>query len=543
MNGTVFTLWLGDAMNRAARPFIPAVSLTRESDGKMYIRFDGGIKRLEELTNRWYRLRVKFNPITKTASLWLDYRLLFSRLPLSASTSFTPAISMAAGPAAANGILIDDIDVRVLGSDYIPAPFNRLFNDNFEMDLQNSGWSHSGTGNLDKAYTLKLKRMNGEEVLTVKRFNLPSNYPFDVSDKPFEIKYNNDMENGATHYIPTTSEPDRGPYAASSFSTPAPSTLSTGSTQRSSSKSTGMIDTYYLYSHDGKLMAEYDHNGNAVKYYLYMGSRLIAEYQPDTNKYYYYMSDQINSTRIVTDENGDVVYSEAYGPYGDVQKTWTKTYEPKLKFSGKEREVYSDLDYFGARYYDSNRYRFISVDPIINKEEALTNPQMWNLYTYSRNNPITYFDPDGRISESMGRHEYTVAEHLGKASNDPVTRMFAKEVAISAITAGIAGVAVRWSGRGIRWIQKARKARKLVKNSKFVRDGRSLVSWMKNIEKSGKTLTKAQADKIVKQAKKYGVKIRLDRGHLDTKWTGPHLNIGKKGNIHVKVPKDYVLPD
>jgi len=36
------------------------------------------------------------------------------------------------------------------------------------------------------------------------------------------------------------------------------------------------------------------------------------------------------------------------------------------------------------------------VDPIINKKEALFNPQLWNLYAYCRNNPITYFDIDGR---------------------------------------------------------------------------------------------------------------------------------------------------
>jgi RHS repeat-associated protein len=114
------------------------------------------------------------------------------------------------------------------------------------------------------------------------------------------------------------------------------------------------------------------------------------------------MSDQINSTRIITDDAGSVVYSEAYGPYGDVQKTWTKTYDPKQKFSGKEREGYSELDYFGARYFDNNSYRFISVDPIINKEEALSNPQLWNLYAYCRNNPITYFDPDGAKYEVQG---------------------------------------------------------------------------------------------------------------------------------------------
>jgi RHS repeat-associated protein len=108
------------------------------------------------------------------------------------------------------------------------------------------------------------------------------------------------------------------------------------------------------------------------------------------------MNDQINSTRIITNGSGNVVFSEAAGPYGDIQKTWTNTYDPRLKFSGKEREGYSDLDYFGARYYDHKSYRFNSVDPIINKEEALSNPQLWNLYAYCRNNPITFVDPDGR---------------------------------------------------------------------------------------------------------------------------------------------------
>jgi len=41
------------------------------------------------------------------------------------------------------------------------------------------------------------------------------------------------------------------------------------------------------------------------------------------------------------------------------------------------------------------------VDPIINKEETLVNPQAWNLYAYCKNNPITYFDPDGRSETAL----------------------------------------------------------------------------------------------------------------------------------------------
>jgi len=156
--------------------------------------------------------------------------------------------------------------------------------------------------------------------------------------------------------------------------------------------------TYYIHSFDGKLLAEYDGTGACVKDYIYMGNRLIAEYQPATNKTYYYTSDQINSTRIVTDSSGNVVYSAAFDPYGGMQKQWVNTYQPSLKFSGKERESQSELDYFGARYYDHLNYRFLSVDPVINKDEALGNPQLWNLYSYCRNSPLTFFDPDGRDS-------------------------------------------------------------------------------------------------------------------------------------------------
>jgi len=127
-----------------------------------------------------------------------------------------------------------------------------------------------------------------------------------------------------------------------------------------------------------------------------MGNRLIAEYRVQEGKYYYYTPDQINSTRIVTNDSGAVVYAAAHDPFGGVQKTWTSSYDPVLKFSGKERDAESGLDYFGARYYDKTQYRFISVDPVMAKNDAIDDPQLWNLYSYCRNNPITFLDPNGK---------------------------------------------------------------------------------------------------------------------------------------------------
>lgn len=65
------------------------------------------------------------------------------------------------------------------------------------------------------------------------------------------------------------------------------------------------------------------------------------------------------------------------------------------KFTGKERDSESGLDYFGARYYGSALGRFSSPDPE-QASASLFNPQLWNGYSYSINNPLAYKDPDGR---------------------------------------------------------------------------------------------------------------------------------------------------
>ena len=59
--------------------------------------------------------------------------------------------------------------------------------------------------------------------------------------------------------------------------------------------------TYYFYDSGGKLLSEYDGAGTCVKDYLYLGGKMIGEYVPSASSYYYYASDQINSTRLVTD--------------------------------------------------------------------------------------------------------------------------------------------------------------------------------------------------------------------------------------------------
>jgi RHS repeat-associated protein len=188
---------------------------------------------------------------------------------------------------------------------------------------------------------------------------------------------------------------ERAALRTSAEKASASTATDTGSDNVTKTFSAGTGGSYYIYSFDGKLMAEYNIMGQWVRDYIYAGNRLIAEYR-GSGIYHYYTSDQVNSTRIVTTNAGDFEYSEAYDPYGGVQKTWSLYYEPTLKFSGKERDQESGLDYFGARYFYTAHYRWLSVDPVINQDEAQANPQLWNLYAFCRNNPINYSDQNGR---------------------------------------------------------------------------------------------------------------------------------------------------
>jgi RHS repeat-associated protein len=69
------------------------------------------------------------------------------------------------------------------------------------------------------------------------------------------------------------------------------------------------------------------------------------------------------------------------------------------RFTGKERDTETGLDYFGARYYGSSLGRFMSPDwsetPSPIPHATLLDPRTLNLYSYVRNNPLKYADDDG----------------------------------------------------------------------------------------------------------------------------------------------------
>jgi RHS repeat-associated protein len=124
----------------------------------------------------------------------------------------------------------------------------------------------------------------------------------------------------------------------------------------------------------------------------------------------YLTADALGSTRMITDGNGTVQNCKDYYPYGgEVPATsatgrsgscWTDVPET-LRFTGKERDAETGLDYFGARYFSGAMGRFTSPDPG-SAGAVPSNPQSWNAYSYALNNPLRLIDPTGMYSEESG---------------------------------------------------------------------------------------------------------------------------------------------
>jgi RHS repeat-associated protein len=152
----------------------------------------------------------------------------------------------------------------------------------------------------------------------------------------------------------------------------------------------------YVYDGEGRRIGKWAFSNATVYVYDAFGE-LAAEYSTATNTppctTCYLSLDHLGSTRLVTDQSGNVVARHDYLPFGE--ETTANTVDSiNQKFTGKERDQETGLDYFGARYFGSALGRFTSPDPLMASAHA-SNPQSWNRYAYALNNPLLRIDPNG----------------------------------------------------------------------------------------------------------------------------------------------------
>ncbi len=115
---------------------------------------------------------------------------------------------------------------------------------------------------------------------------------------------------------------------------------------------------------------------------------------------FFYHTDPAGTPLAMTDENGVVVWEADYKPFGEEYRL-TENIKNTHRLVGKEKDTETGLYYFGARYMDAWLGRFTQPDPSGIAESDLMNPQRFNRYAYSLNNPYRYIDPDGKWPEQV----------------------------------------------------------------------------------------------------------------------------------------------
>ncbi|MEZ4986388.1 MAG: DUF5675 family protein [Saprospiraceae bacterium] len=149
----------------------------------------------------------------------------------------------------------------------------------------------------------------------------------------------------------------------------------------------------------------------------------------------YYLYDHLGNTRIVFHTTYDckeldyvAEYVADYYPFGKVLREWVNCEVERYLTTQHERDKETGYDYRGARFYDADLGRFLSVDPLAAEYAA------WSTYVYVLDNPVRLVDPDGRAP--MGDYYDKRGNYVGSDGiND--NKLYIVNTDASAISLGL----------------------------------------------------------------------------------------------------------
>ncbi|MFE3553261.1 ricin-type beta-trefoil lectin domain protein [Streptomyces sp. NPDC059193] len=160
-------------------------------------------------------------------------------------------------------------------------------------------------------------------------------------------------------------------------------TLYLGETEITVNKAGQALDTVRYYSSPGAPTTIRRTNGKATGHTL---SQQLADHHN-------------TATTSVEQKDGQAVIRRKTDPYGNPRGTQPTNWPGDRTFLGVGTDDNTTgLTHIGAREYEPQTGRFITVDPIID----ITDPLQMNGYTYANGNPITNWDPSGLKSEECG---------------------------------------------------------------------------------------------------------------------------------------------
>jgi RHS repeat-associated protein len=178
---------------------------------------------------------------------------------------------------------------------------------------------------------------------------------------------------------------------------------------------------WLIYGIGGELLSEYNAGAEPkqpFKEYAHRGQELLVA--AEAKKVKWHVADHLGTPRMIADATGSLAGMERhdYLPFGEEvpaglgireQKSGYGLDSSRQKFTGKERDDETSLDWFGpGRYYGALQGRFASTDPLNlpslmrqdprKFEAVIADPANWNGYVYAHNNPLSKQDPDGFLT-------------------------------------------------------------------------------------------------------------------------------------------------
>lgn len=144
--------------------------------------------------------------------------------------------------------------------------------------------------------------------------------------------------------------------------------------------------TLSLTNASGSPLLEITKETGNVQQYIHGPDGVLALISAETR--YFFVNDQLMSTRIVLDDAGQLIANFDYNDFGNLYRTPTGSNpaQIRIRFTGQELDTETSLYNFKARLYDPSLGRFLSIDP---------QGQCYSPYLYAGNNPILFFDPSG----------------------------------------------------------------------------------------------------------------------------------------------------
>ncbi|WP_347731941.1 polymorphic toxin-type HINT domain-containing protein [Streptomyces sp. CAU 1734] len=137
-----------------------------------------------------------------------------------------------------------------------------------------------------------------------------------------------------------------------------------------------------------------------TRYYSHAGETVAVR---TAGKVSFIAADRHGTGDLAIDATTGAVTQRRTDPYGNPRSggTQSSAWPGQKGFVGGTIDAATSLTNIGARQYDADLGKFISVDPIID----VNDPQQMNGYSYANDNPTTYADPTGLVLGCGGPYE------------------------------------------------------------------------------------------------------------------------------------------